>query len=382
MDNFDGMEPQRKVLKLDADGLMSPEVEQDERQLKVKNSGLESAVMDRRALHEELEESKDLMTSSQLRIKSPASNGLKIKQTTSEELDSSASHNATTVDLQRAPAPPQPRANRAPSPSHPPRTDRQRQVLNHQLNDKKLFMNSPESMSVTADGRSRQEILSSIDETQLLSTQVMNRAKGLIKIAVPKFLETIFIQSFLYDFMIRYREISVELLRYSGYAEDLHKEADITIFVGAHEEYEQQKTFVGEVEMGLFASPDLFEGKSVPNHPNQLAALKTLSMHSRSTDKWTFQDGVRHVHIKPPSSLIFKNFDVILEMLIDGLGIAMLPKVLCEPYEEEELVMEILSDFPPLTAEVLAYTKPSADLPLHVRTFVDYLNKKYMREAK
>ena len=69
-------------------------------------------------------------------------------------------------------------------------------------------------------------------------------------------------------------------------------------------------------------------------------------------------------------------------MVVDGLGIAILPKVLCEAYEEENLVLQLIPDYPPLEAEVLAYTKPSEDLPLHVRTFVDYLNKKYMREAK
>ena len=306
MDDFDGMEPQRKVLKLDSDGLMSPEIEQEERELKLINSGLDSGGMERKAMFNDFEDTNDATASVQLKTRTPAVNGLRIKQTASAETNDSSS-NATTVDLLRPEGQLRTeRPQRSVSPSHPPRTDRQREVLNHQLNDKKVFMNSPESMTVTADGRSRQEILSNIDETQLLSTQVMNRAKGLIKIAVPKFLEAIFIQQFLYEFMVRYREISVELIRYSGYAEDLHQDADITVFIGAHEAYEQQKNFVGEIEMGLFASPDLFEGKSVPTHPNQLATLKTLSMHTRSTDKWTFQDGVRNVHIKPPSSLILR----------------------------------------------------------------------------
>ena len=351
MEDFEGMQPKRKVLNLSEGDFIAEEPSFD-------GVGLDDT---------------EQVAPSRLKIKTANVNSLKMDPELSPE---EAQHSATTIELRR----PRAQTEVLSSSSTPPRLDRKKAVLSHQLDDQNVFMNSPESMSVTSDGRSRQEILSSIDETQLLSTQIMNRAKGLIKIAVPKFLETIFIQSFLYDFMVRYRDISVELIRYSGYAEDLNKDADITVFVGAHEGDEQQRNYIGNVAMGLYASPDLFEDKKAPNHPNQLASLKTLSMHTKSTAKWTFQDGARNVHIKPASALIFKDYDMILDMVVDSLGIAMLPKVFCQPYEEEGLVMELVEEYQPLDVELLAYTKASEDLPLHVRTFVDYLNKKYIRE--
>ena len=93
-----------------------------------------------------------------------------------------------------------------------PQNDRQREVINKQLNDKDVFINSPNDNSVTADGRSRDEILKSIAKLQYTSDEPCKRFGD---DRSSKFLESSFIESFLYDFMTRHREITVEMVRYS-----------------------------------------------------------------------------------------------------------------------------------------------------------------------
>ena len=217
----------------------------------------------------------------------------------------------------------------------------------------------------------------------LLSTQVMMRAQGSIHVAVPEFFEHLFVMRFLSSFMLRFKDISVELSAVDRNLDKFPENVDIVIRLEEDGLGQSMScTRLGDLKQGVYAHKDFVLKHGVPDTPHKLALNKAISIHINEHELWKLEDHQgQNVMLKPKSRLTISNYETAMKCVNQGIGVALLPKILFESCPHHD-VLELLEDFPAEPMPVYAITKEIESLPLQVRTFIDHMQKIELRAAE
>ena len=254
------------------------------------------------------------------------------------------------------------------------------------------MMDRPKRMPVSGNGLSRRLesfkpkdesgiVQSAVPHPDILSTQIMMRAYGKIRVGVPVFFEHLFIQRFLHGFMMKFKDVAVEIVPMEGHLDDLPDGIDICVRLEEDLGASTACTKIGSLKQAVYAHKNFILDHGVPQKPHQLPLNESISMHIKEHDVWTFNDlNGQHIIVKPKSRLVINNYDTIVTCVNKGLGIALLPKMLCE-YNDHENLIELLRDYPADPIEVFAVSRQVDTLPLQVRTFIDHMKKMELQKT-
>lgn len=245
----------------------------------------------------------------------------------------------------------------------------------------RLLQRSTRKFSVTDVGqnvyRHAQSMLAEAQAAREVVDRVSAEPRGLIKVSAPVLLAEDILSKLLPKFMLQYPKVKVQLHVSNRRVDVINEGFDVALRV--RNSLTTDADFIlkrfGHFNELLVASPDYLKRNGIPQHPQELGKHTTLSMsEDEARQRWELHgaDGsVEKVDINP--SLMALSFSLLHQAALQGIGIALLPQIICCEDLKAGRLQKVLPDWNlPLGICHAVFPSRRGLLPA-VRVFIDYL---------
>lgn len=130
---------------------------------------------------------------------------------------------------------------------------------------------------------------------------------------------------------------------------------------------------ISRVQRVLVATPDYLRARGVPQKPEDLADHDCLGYRDDlGEDIWHLRKGRNRHNHKAAGRLSANNGDLLMQLVLNGEGIALLPRFIVEAEITAGRIAEVLPDWSAPDIWLTLYYPPYEQLPLRVATFSDF----------
>jgi DNA-binding transcriptional LysR family regulator len=184
------------------------------------------------------------------------------------------------------------------------------------------------------------------------------------------------------EFLDRYARLSVYLLL-SDHCESLSQQGlDVAIRVAALREPALSARRLGYVRRVVVGSREYFARQPVPVHPRDLRLHNCLHYtHYSRSDEWTFRERGREIRVRVHGRMRSNNQDALLDALLAGAGVAMVPAWLVGDPLLQGRLQRVLAEFEAPRTPVYAVFASHGSPPGKVRAFVEFLARRYQERS-
>lgn len=208
-----------------------------------------------------------------------------------------------------------------------PTISRRLQLLERSLGVR-LLQRSTHAMKLTEDGERcyerAKDLLAGWDEFENDLRGARLQAEGSLRVVVPHAFGQKQLIGPLAQFMRRHPRITVEWLLHDRAADFISQGIDCAIQVGEVHDPSVVAIHLAEVPRMIVAAPSLLEGRELPRHPADLAALPWIAIPSFYRREIVLTHATsgeqRHVNFRP--QLVTDSLYALRNTAIEGLGVA------------------------------------------------------------
>ena len=184
------------------------------------------------------------------------------------------------------------------------------------------------------------------------------------------------------QFLERYPRLSVYLSLTDRYESLTEQRFDVAIRIAIVRIQGVAVRRLGYIQRVVVGSPDYFKRHPVPVHPQELAAHNCMHFtHYLRADEWNFSEVGQPVRLRVRGRMRADNQEALLEAVLAGAGMALLPTWLIQDELRDGLVQRVLGEFEAPRTPVYAVFPRRGPPPGKVRTFVDFLAERYHHDG-
>lgn len=239
----------------------------------------------------------------------------------------------------------------------------------------KLLERTTRQLALTDIGRGYyqycERIVEDVEEANNYIIQAQAEPKGVLKVSVAVDIGLIHMQDLFVDFMLAYPQIALEVELSQRVVNLIEEGVDVAIRVRRLHDSNMIARKIGVTKIGLYAKKDYFANREIPQHPSQLDPHECIGIDA-GEPAWVFMDGKKEVKVFPKHRYRVNNLIMIQKAVLKGLGIAVLPQAICQPYLEESLMI-LLEEFYPSSGNIYAVYPSKKYMSSKLRVFLDYL---------
>lgn len=245
----------------------------------------------------------------------------------------------------------------------------------------KLLSRTSRELSLTEVGQDYVHrcvsILGELDEAESNARSQMERPTGQLRISAPVVFGRQFIGPILTEFLKAYPELNVDLHLSDKHVDLIAERIDIAIRAKKLEDSTLVARHLFDNPMVLVAAPSYLETNAAIITPEQLTSHNCiLYSMQKSINVWYFNQNDQRLSIPVSGNCRCDNGDVILQLAIDGSGIAQLPIWMVREYIDSGQLAIVLSDFEVKPLPFNAVYPQNRYVPLKVRRFVEFIKTK------
>jgi|SRR5580700_308040 DNA-binding transcriptional LysR family regulator len=252
----------------------------------------------------------------------------------------------------------------------------------HQLEERlgvRLLQRSTRAVQPTQVGRAYYErcvrILADIDEAEQLARQDQTLPSGELRIQLPIELGMHIFGKFLVEFASQNPEVSLHIELSSRRMDMIDERYDLAIRTGTMPDSSLVSRRILSIRRGFYASAGYLNEHGEPK------AFEDLRHHSClrfQTDyfggEWIANGPHGKVTFNPSGVVTANNLAILQDAAVAGLGIALLPALLCKEQVESGVLKPILLDWVPEEAEVFVLYPSRHHLSAKVSAFLAFLD--------
>jgi|SRR5579871_3557011 len=135
---------------------------------------------------------------------------------------------------------------------------------------------------------------------------------------------------------------------------------------------------LGYIQRVVVGAPQYFRQHPVPAHPGELADHNCLHFtHYLRADEWHFSERGEPVRVRVRGRMRADNQEALLEAVLTGAGLALLPTWLIQEELQQGLLQRVLGEFDAPRTPVYAVFPRRGAPPGKVRAFVEFLAEHY-----
>ena len=252
----------------------------------------------------------------------------------------------------------------------------------------RLLQRTTRHVILTEEGnvyfRHCQRALKEAEQAELELSGLRDHPQGCLRLAATTMFVHTFLGPLLGEFLARYPALRLELSVHTGTlkVDLLEAKLDLLIQTGPIEDSRLFVKHLGNIRRALYCSPSYASTHGMPDMPGSLAAhacitsgwfgeVATWSLrHGRETEELTITG--------PRVSMVSVDPMVRRQLVVAGVGIAILPRYLAAPFEQERQLIQVLPDWEPRPGEMYAlYPAPLSQSP-KVRAFLNWLEPHFL----
>lgn len=249
-----------------------------------------------------------------------------------------------------------------------------------------LFHRSSRKLSLTESGALAQERAGALlAEGEAIEEAISERGaapRGLVRLAAPMSFGIAHLGPILPLFHQAYPDVTVDLQLSDERIDLIEQGFDVALRIGQLEDSALKARRLFPVCLPIVGAPSLLDRLGRPEHPRDLLRYPAfVYTHMRSPGRWHFRhrdEGELTIEVKGP--IRTNNGDVLLDALIAGSGIAIMPDFLVWQCLADGRLEQILPDWSTGPVSALhVVTPPTALRPARVKALIDFLAAAFLK---
>lgn len=244
----------------------------------------------------------------------------------------------------------------------------------------KLIHRTTRKLSVTAEGdefyHHARHVLAEVND-MMASFSPTLPPRGRLRLDVPLSLAHTILIPNLKDFQSLYPGIEVVLVSSDKKTDLISEGVDCLVRLGALQDSSFISRRLGDIRMVTCAAPSYLQQYGRPETPADLEqhrAINFFSDHSRDVMEWTFIEDGNALSLRPASSLLVDNSDILLSCGLAGLGIIQATLDALATHIASGDLEEILTQYPSVSKPVSVMYPDRRYLSPKVRVFIDWFS--------
>lgn len=219
-----------------------------------------------------------------------------------------------------------------------------------------------------------QSILDEVDETESIIRHQIIAPRGTLRITAPVDFAHSILAPLLKIFLQCYPDIHVDLVLDNREVDLVVEGVDVAIRIGELKDSTLFAKFVANSYFCMVASPDYLQEHSVPIKPEDLTQHNCISYSLRQV--WNLAINGQAVTVPVMGNMRCNNGDMILESVLIGSGLGVLPYWLVYKYLQAGSLVQIMGDLMPVADPISMVYLDKKYLPLKVQCFIDFFKPK------
>lgn len=242
----------------------------------------------------------------------------------------------------------------------------------------KLIHRTTRKLSVTAEGdefyHHARHVLAEVND-MMASFSPTLPPRGRLRLDVPLALAHAILIPNLRDFRALYPGIEVVLVSSDKKTDLITEGVDCLVRLGALQDSSFVSRRLGDIRMVTCAAPSYLREHGRPEtlaDLDQHQAVNFFSDHSREVMEWKFIEDGSVVSLRPASSMLVDNSDILLSCGLAGLGIIQATFDALAPHLSSGALEEVLTQYPSVSKPVSVMYPDRRYLSPKVRVFIDW----------
>ncbi len=257
-----------------------------------------------------------------------------------------------------------------------PAVSRQVSALEEHLNTR-LLHRTTSALALTAEGEHMipmaLRVVEAVDALNEASCAETALVSGRVRLTLPAPLG-LYVSDRLAAFLERHPSLSVEL-NFREEPSDLVGEGiDLEVRLGPVSDSSLMCRRIGWTTAFLVAAPSYLEQRGALRTPDDISGHECIC-YSRAGDgrSWSFSDGSDDIFVRIAPRLVANNAVAVHRAVLTGSGLAILSHILACPDIEAGRLVNLMPDFPPARLPISVVYPSRRNMPLRVRTVLDFL---------
>ncbi|MCG9755809.1 LysR family transcriptional regulator [Shewanella insulae] len=244
----------------------------------------------------------------------------------------------------------------------------------------KLIQRTTRRLHLTDAGRQYYEYVHQaatlMQQAQDALASQQGAVQGSLKVSLPNVFGQRHIAPLLSKFSRQYPAINLEVSLDDRVVDLLKEGLDMVVRIGELPDSSLVAVRLAPCHSLLCASPDYLAREGNPRSLTDLRAHNCLFYsYFRGGLEWSFERRGEVSRIKPRGNIKVNNSEVIRRLLLDGMGIALMPRYLVEEELASGSLVPVLSDYQAPTHGIYALTPERQHMPARLRVFIDFLKQ-------
>jgi DNA-binding transcriptional LysR family regulator len=252
----------------------------------------------------------------------------------------------------------------------------------------RLVNRTTRRLALTAEGetyfQSGRRLIEAVDGLEHEVAASAGHPRGLLRINTAVSFGVEHLAPALIDFHQRYPDVRVSMSLTDRPVDLLAEQIDVAVRMGPLNDSSLMSHKIAEVERVICASPAFVEEFGAPKAPADLARHRCIIFTAPGRGRWPFKTADGGVElIDVPATFASDNLECILQLALQGAGIARLPDFrAARPIRAGKLLPLLVDQHHPERTPALAVFAPGAQKIPKVRVFLDFLNERFGQEAR
>ena len=251
-------------------------------------------------------------------------------------------------------------------------------LIEHQIGSV-LLKRGPRKLVLTDIGKTLydhcQKIVSEIQDAGFHASQMQAELSGVLRVSLPVDFGISWLSRLIADFGATHPEIQLILDINSRWVDVAEEPYDVAIHLGKLRKSAHPVRTFSSLTRGIFASPDYIARAGMPRTISDLRKHDCiLTEHQREEGVWSFQRGSRASTDEIEPRVIVNNIGVAREIVISGMGIGILPNVMCRNDICANRLVRLLPTWQSPSLLASASYLGRRRVPRKTKAFIDFLS--------
>lgn len=221
-------------------------------------------------------------------------------------------------------------------------------------------------------------IVAVVDEANTAVCNQQGIPRGLLRISMPVAFGQYFMAAIIVNFLVHYPDIRVKLLLTDRNTDLIEEGFDVAVRMGRLAESSLIARRLGVVQQHLYVSPAYLATHDTPQALDDLEKLDCLALttHEGPTCWKITENGKEKVVTFLPRATSNDPM-TLLSMVSGGLGIAMIPDILCQPGKTDAQLIRLCPKWIGPSIDCSALYPSHRGVTPALRTFIDFTIQKF-----
>lgn len=246
----------------------------------------------------------------------------------------------------------------------------------------RLLNRTTRKVNVTADGAAYYErvvrLLADMDDAETSLSSASMTPRGRLRVDVPSPLARMLLIPALPEFFARYPEIQLTVGVSDRIVDIIGENVDCVVRGGEITDQSLVARHVGDLKLGIYATPGYLQRFGTPAHPRVLAegqhkTIGFLWFRTGKTLPYVMQRAEERIEVQPRPQLTVDDGNAYLAAGLAGLGMLWLPQYMAKPHLISGELLPLFEDWHMSPMPMYLAFPPNRHVSAKVRVFIDWI---------